>query len=494
MSSESQRVLSEEEISGLYKLDKPRYFAWVLYDVANTFYASGILTLIILTLVLVVAQNNGYSYGQATSIYNVVLAGASIFMAVMLPILGAISDIKQQRRNYVILFSSLSILSTAVFVYTDNFWVLLVFFAISLISYQWAQVFYDSMLPGVVPPGKEARLSSIAIALGYFGGFFITLYAYYLNTINEAPNSNPAKGPLTLGYYQYLYLPIIIGFALLTIPMFYVKETDWSKITKIVDLTLDDGQLTEDDLEEIKRIKEVSIMTAAKKSFRELYATFVDIKRNNIGMFYYIIAYFIIADLANLIVGINITYMRDALKLEENEIFTILAISGSGLIFLSFFVGLICDKWGAKRGFQVIGVLWVVALSILILEGIFLPQWTLYIAALLLGPALSGVWISQRQMVLELVPDEQSLGKYFGLTKFSGKLSSAIGPLIFGFVFILFNEKFNETIETSYRISIFILTLFLIVGFLILHYKVPNKHEEFKEKKQIMLLALKKVD
>ena len=91
-------------------------------------------------------------------------------MAVMLPILGAMSDVTQQRKNYVVFFTIICIASTWLFIIANDLLLVLILFSISMITYQWAQVFYDSMLPGIVPPGKEAKLSSIAITIGYFGG------------------------------------------------------------------------------------------------------------------------------------------------------------------------------------------------------------------------------------------------------------------------------------------------------------------------------------
>ncbi|MCE7733957.1 MAG: hypothetical protein GPJ54_03705, partial [Candidatus Heimdallarchaeota archaeon] len=114
-------------------------------------------------------------------------------------------------------------------------------------------------------------------------------------------------------------------------------------------------------------------------------------------------------------------------------------------------------------------------------------KFVIFIAAAFMGPALSGVWVSQRQMVLELVPNDEEIGRYFGMTKFSGKLSSAIGPILFFSTF-----KFVETlysgndsqIQIAYRYSIATLTIFLAVGFYIMMKYVPNKSKEFKIRKK----------
>ncbi|MCE7734299.1 MAG: hypothetical protein GPJ54_05420, partial [Candidatus Heimdallarchaeota archaeon] len=383
----------------LQKVNKKRYAAWVLYDVANTFYASGILSFISLVWIQVIAQQNGYTYGDATALYSLVIAVASVFMAVMLPILGAMSDVTQQRKNYVVFFTVICIASTWLFIIADDLIWVLILFSISMITYQWAQVFYDSMLPGIVPPGKEAKLSSIAITIGYLGGAMITLYGFFLSQNSLAPNADPLKKDddgnllsVTLGYSEEMALAVVIGFTILAIPIFFVREQNWEEISKLIFLDdMDEWQaIYQAHLEEVKEeatsglifIRPVkSLWRVAKESLSELYGSFKDIYHNHHGFFFYIVAYFIIADLANLMALINIAYLRDSVLLEENEIFTLIWVSGLSLIIITPIIGVICDKYGAKNGYKVVGVFWFIALTLMIFEGWVLPKFVIFIAA-----------------------------------------------------------------------------------------------------------------
>jgi UMF1 family MFS transporter len=54
------------------------------------------------------------------------------------------------------------------------------------------------------------------------------------------------------------------------------------------------------------------------------------------------------------------------------------------------------------------------------------------------GPALGGTWTAQRIMVTELAPTEK-FGEFFGFSKLSGKLSSAIGPFVWGTVMLSYD-------------------------------------------------------
>ena len=64
---------TEEELHDAIKLNVPRYIAWMIYDMANTFYASGILTLMAATWFLVRIQQAGQNYGYANSVFNLTL-------------------------------------------------------------------------------------------------------------------------------------------------------------------------------------------------------------------------------------------------------------------------------------------------------------------------------------------------------------------------------------------------------------------------------------
>lgn len=505
-------LVNKEKIdtSNIYKLNRGRYVAWVLYDVANTFYASGILSFIAVTWILVRGQENGLSYSESTALYTLILSGASVFMAVLLPILGSLSDVTQQRKNYVTFFTIVCLISTYLFILLDSLWPVLIAFAVSMITYQWAQVFYDAMLPGIVPPGKEARLSSIAITIGYIGGAIITYYAFILNQSQDQPNANPNKldeatgnlVPVTLGYSVDMAIAVIIGFTLLSIPIFFIKETNWDEVNAMVFLNdLDEWEriyhefqaVTSEDRHVIgSTIRET--LRLAKESMVELWHTFKDIKKNNQGMFFYIIAYFIIADMANLMAVINIVILREGIGLNDDQIFPLIATSGLSLLIITPILGVVCDKKGAKAGFFWVAVFWFITLSIMIFEDILLPKSTIYIAAAAFGPALSGVWVCQRQMVLELVPNDDEIGRYFGLTKFSGKLSSAIGPLLFGGILLSVEEFYKDTstnyVPIAYKLSLVVFGLVLGIGFYILDKFVPNKSDEFKRRRARITQAL----
>ena len=116
-------------------------------------------------------------------------------------------------------------------------------------------------------------------------------------------------------------------------------------------------------------------------------------------------------------------------------------------VAFTYFIGKFGDKFGAKKTFFLVGTLWGIALTLGIVlvfntpyidVGANLPFTLSLLMGVVAGPALGGTWVAQRIMVTELAPKEK-FGEFFGFSKLSGKLSSAIGPFIWGTVMLSYD-------------------------------------------------------
>ena len=167
-------------------------------------------------------------------------------------------------------------------------------------------------------------------------------------------------------------------------------------------------------------------------------------------MLIFIIGYFFVADIANVIVLYMTPIVTDGLILGGGSttwaILFIIIATFSAVIF-TYFIGKFGEKYGAKKTFYLVGALWGLALTIAIVLifttpyidiGANLPFIFSIIMGMVAGAALGGTWTAQRIMVVELAPKEK-FGEFFGFSKLSGKLSSALGPLIWGTVMITYD-------------------------------------------------------
>ncbi|MHA1829467.1 MAG: MFS transporter, partial [Candidatus Heimdallarchaeaceae archaeon] len=77
----------------------------------------------------------------------------------------------------------------------------------------------------------------------------------------------------------------------------------------------------------------------------------------------------------------------------------------------------------------------------------------------------------QRVMVVELAPKEK-FGEYFGFSKLSGKVSSALGPIIFGAVL----KGLDPIIDfKAYGVAVAIVAVIMAIGLGIIAFVKPEQ-------------------
>ena len=122
-------------------------------------------------------------------------------------------------------------------------------------------------------------------------------------------------------------------------------------------------------------------------------------------------------------------------------------IATMSAVVCTYFVGKFGDKYGARKTFFLVGAFWGIALTIGVVLvfatpyidiGLNLPFILSLLMGIVAGPALGGTWVAQRIMIIELAPKEK-FGEFFGFSKLSGKLSSALGPFIWGTVMLTYD-------------------------------------------------------
>ena len=162
--------------------------SWALYDFANTIFSMNVATLYFSVWLIadLGASNTVYALGNGIS---------SLLVVISVPVLGALSDARRRRKPWVVGFTiAACIACAAIGVFGQQTlpvigegvigagaapgswhptigtfgWVLLAFIVANY-CYQAAQPFYNAMLPELVPPDEQGRLSGIGTAVGYVG-------------------------------------------------------------------------------------------------------------------------------------------------------------------------------------------------------------------------------------------------------------------------------------------------------------------------------------
>ncbi len=421
------------------KTSKKNVIGWSFYDLANTIYSMVIVSLIINRYVLIIGQKEyGLSYQSTQAIFSGVVSAMQVITALGMPIMGALSDTAGKRKPFVIELTGVILLFASLLGFTHNLTLVLIFYVIANISYQFSLAFYDSMLAFISAPKDVGKVGAFGVAFGYMGTVIslpVMLIADKIwgSPVSQTPEvaevfpGHPVQG-IQYGYYgvPWPYLLAMGMFLVFALPFLFVNEK-------------------QKKLKRKQTTKEI-----ISKTFVQLGRTFKDITHHK-QMFIFIIGYFLFVDAANVIVSYMFPIVRDGLLMSESFGMIFIIISTVSAVAFTYFIGMFSDKYDAKKAFYLVGGLWATALVIGVI-GIFawapikvggnLPFIMILLMGIIAGPALGGTWVAQRAMVAALAPKEK-FGEYFGFSKLSGKVSSAIGPLIWGATFLIFYKSWN---------------------------------------------------
>ena len=103
---------------------------------------------------------------------GVASSAGSLVIVLSAPLLGALADRIGARKGFLIVFTSLGVLSSgALYWLGQGQWIqALVVYFMGLLGFAGGNIFYDALLVEVSEPGEYEAVSSLGYALGYLGG------------------------------------------------------------------------------------------------------------------------------------------------------------------------------------------------------------------------------------------------------------------------------------------------------------------------------------
>ena len=138
--------------------------SWIMYDWANSVFATNIMAAIFPIVFVKLAGNAGDTWwGYATSF-------STLIVAVLAPALGAIADYKGMKKKLFNCFVIIGIIFTALIAATNNWKFMLISYVIAQIGFSGGNLFYDSFLTDVTTNERMDKVSSWGYAMGYIGG------------------------------------------------------------------------------------------------------------------------------------------------------------------------------------------------------------------------------------------------------------------------------------------------------------------------------------
>ena len=408
--------------------EKGRIISWSFFDFANTAFSVIIVTVIYSKYFTnIVAGGTKWLWGLSVSI-------SMIIAAMLSPPMGAIADVSRNRKRFLLLFTLISVICTAFMFFVQKGDILwgMVLFIIANVGFEAGLVFYDAFLPNLTSKKNYGRVSGYGFAMGYLGALVVLLIVMVLLPDQSSP-----------GYYFYIRLSFVVAalfFLFFSIPIFvFVSEP-----------RIDNP------------IKKDVIKSGIEKSFSTLKALFFRNDYPSVKKF--LLAFFLYNDAIITIIAFASIFANNVLKMSDEEIIYFFVIVQSTAVAGSFIFGIVSDHIGPKKTITITLVIWL----IVVIGAFFvstIPEF--YVIGLLAGISIGSSQSCSRSLMALLTPKEREaefFGFYDGLF---GKSSAVIGPLFYGIISDISNE----------RVAALAIGLFFITGLIILQ-KV--KEPEFK--------------
>jgi UMF1 family MFS transporter len=390
--------------------------SWALYDFANTIFSFAIVS-------FAMGPWTTRALGEANGTLAFTVAGSlSVLVnALVSPALGAVSDRTGGRKRYLLVFTVMCIVPTALIGFV-NIWLGLLAFAIANFAFQAALIYYDAILPDIALPEKRGRLSGIGVGLGYLGTIVSGLLLRY---------TTDDEGLITAASFVL----VASLFAVFAIPIFLVVK-------------------------ERPRTDTVPFRVAdALGSWRQLGITWQHAGEQP-GLRRFIVGRFFYSDGVNTAIAVMSLFTINAIGFTESEALYVLLGLTVVAVIASFGWGYLADRWGPKRTLLIVLGSWVVGLLIM---GLVTEKPAFLVAGAILGSGLGGTAVTDRLLLLRLAPPER-VGEMFGLFGLAGKFSAVIGPVVFGIIIFLLLEPLGTV---AYQVAILSLLGLMVLGLLI---------------------------
>ncbi len=411
--------------------------SWLLYDWANSAYATTVLAAVLPIFYSSVAGATLHPE-TAASYLGYTHAVGMLCVALLSPLLGAVSDLAGNKGRFLFGFSLLGIVATMLFsTIGQGEWLLAsALLVLSTIGFAGSNAFYDALLPDMVPQGQRERVSAQGYAYGYVGGGI--MLALNLFMIQKPQWFGLAD---TLAGTRLAFITVGIWWLVFAIPLFRVSGA-WGQSA-----LFRSGQRAPSLLAG-KRIRELLRpgMRNVLNGFRTL-PRYPQLARLLIAFWFFndgINTIILMATVYGTAIGIGMTDLLVALLITQFIGFP------STLLF-----GKLGTRYGAKRPLLVSLGIYLLIVGL----GYFMTaSWQFYVLASMVGLVQGGSQSLARALFSDLIPSTRT-GEYFGLINVTGKFASIFGPFLFGLV---------GQLTGSVRFGILSLVLFFVVGIVML--------------------------
>jgi len=405
-----------------------KVYSWALYDWANSAFATTVMAGFF-PLFFSQYWSDTNSVSASTFYLGLGNSIASIIVALLAPILGAIADNGSFKKKFLIFFAFLGVVMTIGLGFiAQGMWpIALLVYIFATIGFSSANTFYDSLLPAVSNKDNVDYVSALGFSLGYLGGGILIVINFLMLTYPSSFGLIDSTQAI-----QYSFISVGIWWAVFSLPiMLFVDEPKYHD--------------------------EKSLANSIKDGLSDFRSTFNEIKNLKV-VATFLLAYWLYID------GVD-TVVRMAADFAMTLGFDQTAIMGALVLiqFIAFFATLIYIKIAGRIGLKN-GIYAGIVAYILILIGAYsiTEIWQFYCVAILIGCFQGGIQSLSRSLYSRIIPENKS-AEYYGFYNMLGKFAAVIGPLLMGTVTLLLNNMTGDA-EQAARYGILSVSILFLSG------------------------------
>ena len=360
---------------------------WILYDVGNSAFVLLVSTILPIYF-NALAQGAGLSQVEYLAYWGYAAAAATFLVALLGPLLGAVSDRRGRKKPLFFASVLLGVLCCSLLGFVGHWLWFLIVFIITKIGYSGSLIFYDSMLGDITENDRMDSVSSQGYAWGYIGSCLPFLLCLGLVLGADFLGLSMAQAMLLS------FLIVAVWWIGCTIPLLHSYRQKHYVEEKI-----------------------------RQNEFTQLWHTIKEAAKNK-QILFFILAFFFYIDGVYTIIDMATAY-GTALGFDTAGL--LLALLATQIVAFpsSILIGRLSRKYGAVR---------LISLCILAYFGIavfavFLSSPVhFWILAVAVGMFQGGIQALSRSHFTKIIPPEKS-GEYFGLLDICGKGASLLGTL-----------------------------------------------------------------
>ena len=380
--------------------DRKAVWGWALYDWANSAFATTVMAGFF-PLFFKQYWSQGTDPNVSTAQLGLGNSVASLIVAILAPVLGAIADKASVRKKFLILFAYLGVIMTAgLFLVGKGQWEwAILLYVTAIVGFSGSIVFYDALLPAVASETRIDYVSSLGYAMGYLGGGLLFLVNVLMTLMPERFGLPDAATAV-----RYAFLTVALwwgGFTLFTV--YWVPEVAYRPSTTGARNAVFSG---------------IQQIGKTLRNFRRLKTVFL-----------FLMAYWFYIDGVDTIIRMAVDYGL-ALGFKANDLIVALLV----VQFVGFPAALGFGKLGEAVGVRRAIFLAIGFYLLITLWGTMMTRKAeFYILAIMIGLVQGGIQALSRSYYARLIPRHRT-AEYFGFYNMLGKFATIIGPSLMGLV------------------------------------------------------------